>query len=125
MGGSEPEFTMFVATVIVSVLLAALLGFAAIRKLSHRDPVVREYAELGVPENRLNLLAGLLLAGAAGLILGLAVAPLGVAAAIGVLCYFIGAVVVHIRAHDAKHLPVPLTYAALAVAALVLRLASS
>nr|WP_169310430.1 DoxX family protein [Rhodococcus oryzae] len=82
---------MFVATVIVSVLLAALLGFAAIRKLSHRDPVVREYAELGVPENRLNLLAGLLLAGA----------------------------------HDAKHLPVPLAYAALAVAVLVLRLASS
>ncbi|MBP1162840.1 hypothetical protein ABIC28_000373 [Rhodococcus sp. PvR044] len=116
---------MFVATVIVTVLLAALLGYAAIRKLSNREAVVREYAELGVPENRLNSLAGVLLAGAAGLALGLALAPLGVAAAIGVICYFTVAVVVHILAHDPKHLPVPLTYAALAVAALVLRLASS
>ncbi|SEK86755.1 DoxX family protein [Rhodococcus maanshanensis] len=115
---------MFVATVIVTVLLAALLGFAAIRKLSHRDRVVREYAGLGVPENRLNPLAGILLAGAAGLIAGLAWAPLGIAAAIGLVCYFTAAVIVHIRAHDAKHLPTPLTYAALAVAALVLRLAS-
>ncbi|MFG1782102.1 DoxX family protein [Rhodococcus oryzae] len=79
-GGQDPEFTMFVATVIVTVLLAALLGYAAIRKLSHREAVVREYADLGVPENRLNSLAGVLLAGAAGLVLGLAWAPLAVAA---------------------------------------------
>ncbi|MFD4183986.1 DoxX family protein [Rhodococcus sp. NPDC058514] len=116
---------MFVATAIVSVLLAALLGFAAIRKLSHRDRVVQTYARVGVPEDRLNSLAAILLAGAAGLILGLIWAPLGIAAALGVICYFIGAVVFHIRSHDTKNLPVPLTYAAIAVAALLLRLASS
>ncbi|MFC7447744.1 DoxX family protein [Rhodococcus daqingensis] len=116
---------MFVATVVVSVLLAALLGFAAIRKLSHRDRVVQSYARVGVPENRLNTLAAILLAGAAGLILGLAWAPLGVAAATGVICYFAGAVAFHLRAHDAKNLPVPLAYAAVAVVALALRLASS
>jgi DoxX-like family len=105
---------------IVSALLAVLLAYAAVRKLSHREAVVRDYAELGVPEARLNALAGLLLAGAAGLLLGLVWAPIGIAAAAGVLCYFVGAVVVHVRAGDAKHLPTPLVYLTLAVAVLVL-----
>jgi hypothetical protein len=43
---------------------------------------------------------------------------------IGVICYFIGAVTFHLRAHDAKHLPTPLVYAALAALALALQLAA-
>ena len=38
---------MFVAAVVVSSLLAALLGFAAIRKFSHREDVVEGYARSG------------------------------------------------------------------------------
>lgn len=116
---------MFVATAIVSVLLAALLAFAAIRKLSHREPIVQTYLRVGVPEDRLNLLAIILLAGAAGLLLGLLWTPIGIAAAVGVICYFIVAIAFHIRAGDAKNLPTPITYAVLAVAALALRLATA
>lgn len=105
---------------IVSGLLAALLAFAAARKLGHREAVVREYAELGVPEARLNVLAWLLIAGAAGLLLGLVWPPIGIAAGFGVLAYFIGAVVVHVRAGDLRHLAPPLTLAALAVVVLIL-----
>lgn len=113
---------MFVAAAIVSVLLATLLALSATRKLTHREPVVETYLRVGVPEDKLNYLAIVLLAGAAGLILGLLWAPIGVAAAIGVICYFIGAVVFHIRANDAKNLPTPLAFAAIAAVALALRL---
>ena len=115
---------MFVATVVVSALLAALLAFAAIRKLSHREDVVRTYVRVGVPEDKLDYLAVVLLAGAAGLILGLFWAPIGVAAAIGVVCYFLVAAAFHVRANDARNLPTPLTIEAIAVGALALRLAT-
>lgn len=115
---------MFAATVIVSLLLAALLALAAIRKLSHQERIVQSYVRVGVPEDKLNYLAIILLAGAAALLLGLRWAPIGVAAAIGLICYFIGAVVFHIRANDVKNLPTPLMYAVIAAVALIVRLAT-
>jgi hypothetical protein len=71
---------MFAATVVLSALLALLMSYAAVRKLSHRPEVVATYTRVGVPEERLDLLAATLLAGAAGLLIGLVWAPLGVAA---------------------------------------------
>jgi hypothetical protein len=115
---------VFVAAVVVSVLSALVLTGSAGLKLSHRPQVVQTYSALGVPEDKLAYLAFLLLAGSAGLVVGLFWAPLGVAAAIGLVCYFLVAVVVHIRANDAKHLGVPLALAVLAAVALVLRLAT-
>jgi hypothetical protein len=109
-----------VVTAVVSSVLAALLAFTAVRKLSHQDTVVADYRRVGVPENRLNALAVVLLAGATGLIVGLWWTPAGVAAGIGLVCYFVLAVAAHIRARDTGNLPVPLVYLALAVTALVL-----
>jgi DoxX-like family len=115
---------MFVATVVVSALLAAALVWSAVRKLSHQDRVVRTYTRVGVPEDKLNYLAVILLAGAAGLLVGLLWAPIGVAAAIGLVAYFVLAVAAHLRADDARNLPTPLTLAAMAAAVLTLRLAT-
>lgn len=115
---------MFLATVIVSILLAALLVFAAIRKLSHREEVVRTYLRVGVPEDKLDYLATILLAGAGGLILGLFWAPIGVAAGVGVICYFLVAIAAHIRADDARNLPTPVAIAVIAGAALAVRIAT-
>ncbi len=106
---------------VLSVVLVAALVLAAIRKLSHREDVVRSYARVGVPEDKLNSLAVILLAGAAGLITGLFWEPMGVAAALGVVCYFVLAVAAHIRFHDEQHLPTPLVILLLAAAVLVLR----
>jgi xanthine/uracil/vitamin C permease (AzgA family) len=103
----------------VSVLLAAVLVFAALRKLSHRPAVVASYARVGVPEDRLDLLAWILLAGAAGLVAGLAWPPIGIAAGIGLVAYFALAVAAHVRAGDLRNLPVPLALELLAVASLV------
>jgi hypothetical protein len=114
---------MSVATAAVSALLAALLAFSAIRKLSHRPEVVEAYRRAGVPEDKLDYLAITLLAGAAGLVAGLLWAPLGLAAALALVVYFLVAMSFHLRAGDAEHLPTPLVMELLAAAVLVLRLA--
>ena len=44
------EDVMFVASVIVSSLLAAALVYTAARKLTHTPKVVADYARAGVPE---------------------------------------------------------------------------
>lgn len=115
---------MFVAAAVVSLLLAALLVFAAARKLGHREAVVQSYVKVGVPPDKLNYLAFILLIAAAGLMAGLLWAPLGAAAAAGLVCYFALAVIAHLRADDAKNLPTPVLMLALAIAALALWLAA-
>jgi hypothetical protein len=114
---------MAVATAIVSLLLAALLAFAAVRKLGHRPEVVATYTRVGVPEDRLNHLAAILLAGAAGLVMGLVWTPVGVAAAAGVVVYFVLAIAAHVRADDTEHLVPPLVIELLGVGALLLQVA--
>jgi hypothetical protein len=115
---------MFAASAVVSIVLAAALAYAAVMKLSHRPDVVQSYARVGVPEDRLNHLALILLTGAAGLVVGLLWAPLGIAAAIGVIAYFVLALAAHIRAADLANTPTPAAIELLAVGALALRLAS-
>lgn len=113
---------MFVLTVLVSVVLAAMLTFSALRKLSHQPEVVQTYVRVGVPAEKLDYLAAILLAGAAGLLVGLFWAPIGIAAAACLVVYFLLAVAAHVRAGDAGNLPTPLTIEVIALAALILRL---
>jgi uncharacterized membrane protein YbjE (DUF340 family) len=115
---------MVAATSAVSVVLAVILTATAIWKLSHREQVVQSYVRIGVPEDKLNYLALVLLAGAAGLLLGLQWAPIGVAAAIGLIVYFLVAAGIHVRANDVRNLPTPLAILTLAGATLALRLAT-
>lgn len=87
---------------IVLVIVAALLGIAAtgsaVQKL-RRDPmVVKTMHSVGVADRQIPILAALELAGAAGLLVGIWVPIIGVAAAVGLTLYFLGAVVAHIRA---------------------------
>jgi DoxX-like family len=110
-------------TVALTILLAALLAFSAVRKLSHAPQVVQSYARTGVPEDKLNLLAWILLAGAAGLLLGLPWRPLGIAAAAGVAIYFLVAIGFHVRYQDTAHVATPAVIELLAVAVLLSRLA--
>lgn len=114
---------MVVAAAVVSTLLAALLVVTAARKLGHRPAVVATYRRVGVPEERLNQLAMLLLAGAAGLIVGLWWEPVGIAAAAALVAYFLLAIGAHVRARDTATVPVPVLYLALSAAALTLHIA--
>ena len=114
---------MVTAKIILSILLAALLSVTAIRKLTHTPAVVASYRRAGVPENRLTLLALILLAGAAGLIAGLFWTPIGLAASIALVLYFTIAITFHLRAADARRTPTPALFGLLAAAIVVLHLA--
>jgi hypothetical protein len=111
---------MYVALVIVSILLAAAISSSAALKLTHRPKVVESYAKAGVPEAWLNGLAALLLAAAAGLIVGLWWSIAGMAAAAGLVAYFVLAIGFHIRAKDTAHMLTPAVLAAVAAAVLAL-----
>lgn len=113
---------MFTALVVVSVLLALGLAGSGRAKLVKEPAVTANMAKVGVPEHRLWPLATLEIAGAAGLLIGLVWSPLGVAAAVGVILYFVGALGAHARARDIGVAPA-LVFLLVAVAALVLHLA--
>jgi hypothetical protein len=111
---------MFIATAIVSSLLACGLLLSAQAKLAHQSAVMTTTASVGVPEGKVWLLACAEIAGAVGLIVGLWLWPLGVAAAVGVVLYFVGAVSAHLRKYDLKIAPA-FVLLLWGVAALVLR----
>ena len=65
-------------------------------------------------------------AAAAGLLIGLAWAPLGIAAAAGLVLLMIGAIVFHVRAKDPVEAMAPVVVlAVLSVVTLVLRITSA
>jgi DoxX-like family len=111
---------MYVALVVVSVLLAALITFSAALKLTHRPNVVESYRTAGVPETWLNGLAALLLAAAAGLVIGIWWPIAGIAAAAGLVAYFVLAVVFHIRSKDTAHMFTPAVLSVVAAAVVAL-----
>ncbi|MDE0802534.1 MAG: DoxX family protein [Acidimicrobiales bacterium] len=115
---------MFTATVIVTSGLALVALGSAIGKLTRQPMVVDMLTGLGVPTTWLPRLAAAELAGGVGLVVGLAVAWIGIAAAAGLTLYFVGAAATHIRAHDSAIAP-PALLAVVAIAALVLRIASA
>jgi hypothetical protein len=70
-------------------------------------------------------LAACELAGALGLLAGIAWPPIGLAAALGLIFYFVGAIIAHLRAGDAVGLGAPVYLFGLAVACLVTRFLSA
>jgi hypothetical protein len=114
---------MFIAYAILAVLLALALAGSAFGKLSKQPKPAETFAALGVPTSLVPFLAVCELAGAAGLVIGLWWAPLGVAAAAGVVAYFIGAVGAHLRVGDLKGAPPAAVILIVAAAALALRAA--
>jgi hypothetical protein len=76
---------MFVATMVLSVLLAFVFGAGAVGKLTRMKSQVGNAAKLKITWPRYRLIAAPEGAGAVGLLTGLAVWPLGVAAGIGLV----------------------------------------
>ena len=117
---------MFIALVIVTVLLALLAINSAVMKLRKNEQVVSVIGgTVGVPERYFPVLAALEIAGALGIVAGLWIEPLGIAAATGLTAYFIGAVIGHLRVGDTKGLGMPLPPLVLSVAVLVLRVVTA
>jgi hypothetical protein len=116
---------MFVAYAVIAILLAPALIMSAYTKLTRNERVVQTFTgQLGVPLGLYPFMAACEIAGAAGLIIGLWCGPLGIAAAVGLVLYFVGAIVTHLRKGDFKGVLSPLVILIIAVAALTLRAAS-
>ena len=116
---------MFTAYVVVTVLAAAANAAAATADVIRPTWLLGNMAKAGVPQSWLFPLAALKAAGAVGLLAGIGIPVLGVAAAIGLVLYFIGAVMTHLRVRWYSTIPYPAAFLLLAVGSLVLRIASS
>ncbi|MFJ9445802.1 DoxX family protein [Kitasatospora sp. NPDC101235] len=115
---------MSVAHTVVTVLGALMVGFSAYSVFAGAEYVVKPLADYGVPRAWWTWLGVAKAAGALGLLAGLVVPAVGYAAAVGVVLYFLGAVITVVRARAYAHVPFPLLYLAPAAASLVLGLAS-
>jgi hypothetical protein len=117
---------VFIALVVVTALLAVICLNSAAMKLRRNEQVLAViHGTVGVPERHLPVLAALEIAGAAGILLGLWLEPLGVLAAAGLVAYFVGAVGGHLRVRDTRNLVMPVPPLVLAVVVLVLRLVTA
>ncbi|MGW5879623.1 DoxX family protein [Nocardiopsis terrae] len=115
---------MFLAYAVVTAITILANAAIAVADLAKADFVLANSAEVGVPRTWLPYLAALKTAGAVGLLLGLLGAPaLGVAAAVGLVAFYTGAVIAHVRARVLHNLAFPGAYLALAAASLVLAVA--
>ena len=115
---------MLTAYIVVTAVAAAANAFIAAADFARARFVLNNSAAVGVPEPWLTPLGLLKAVGAAGLLLGLLGVPLlGPAAAAGLVLFFAGAIITHLRAGDRSiSLGFPAVYLLLAVAALVLGL---
>jgi len=117
---------VFTADVVVGIVLAAMLAGSAMADFVGYQQVAVLMARTGVPESWMTTLGALKAAGAVGLLTGIGVPLIGTAAAVGVVLFFIGAVATHVRAHlYGVWIVFPVVFLLMAVAALVLRLAST
>ncbi len=116
---------MLIGYVAVAVVAAALNIWAATLDFRRADSAVANATKVGVPLSWLVPLGVLKMAGAAGLLAGIAAPLLGVAAAIGLVLFFVCAVFAHLRVGWYSTLAFPLGFLLLAVSAAVLRLASA
>ena len=117
---------MITPYVVVTLLAIAATAFSGIAALVHWKQVPPGMAKAGVPESWLTTLGVLKTAGAIGLLLGLFGVPLiGTAAAIGLILFFVGAIITHMRARDySQQFGLAIGFLLLAVATLVLSLTS-
>lgn len=92
---------MHTAYLVVTIPAIVLNGFSGVSALVHFAPIIAPMQRAGVPVSWLTFPIGTLKTlGALGLIAGLWVPGIGVAAAAGLSIFFICAMYTHVLAHD-------------------------
>ena len=114
---------MLIAYIIVIAVLGPLLIASATGKLRRDKRQLTILDRVGVPATLVPWLAVCEIAGAAGLVLGIAWIPLGIAASIGIAAYFVGAIAAHIRINDPTGIAPAVSLLALGGAAFALAIA--
>jgi uncharacterized membrane protein YkgB len=91
---------VFVATVIFGALVSMLFMSAGLLKLTNQPQAREGRAKFGISEAGYKRIGALEVLGVAGVLLGLAVPALGVAAGIGLAIVAFGALRFHLRVQD-------------------------
>src|SRR5262249_5713997 len=113
---------MHIAYLLVTFLIAAMAAFSGVGKLRHDPKIVHIIHEVvRVPMNYFPHLAACEIAGAVGLIAGIWWRLPGIAAGVGLVLYFLGAIVAHLRVGDTKGIGAASFMLILSGAALILR----
>ncbi|WP_353612201.1 DoxX family protein [Mycobacterium sp. IS-1556] len=112
------------AYVVVTVVTASVNLAAAVADFARAQFVLDNAAAVHLSDRSIAPLGVLKAAGAAGLIVGLLGVPMiGLAAAVGLVLFFIGAVAFHVHYRVFGNIAYPAAFLALAVATLALDLA--
>ncbi|MAS54168.1 DoxX family protein [Nocardioides sp.] len=107
--------------IILSAAFAAFMLVSASGKLTKMEPVVANLSKVGVTSGMFPVLATIQVVGAIGLVVGIWVPAIGVAAAIGFVLYFAGACLYHVRADDTAGAAVPAGLAVFAAVVAIVR----
>lgn len=91
---------MFVTTVILAIALALLFLAAGIPKIASVPKARAQGEHVGIAPGPYRVVGALEALGAIGIVVGLWVSWLGVAAGIGLVLFMIGAVIAHVRIKD-------------------------
>ena len=114
---------MQIAYLTVAIVLAAMVLFSGVGKLRNDPHIVKVIHEtVGVPMKYFPALAVCEFAGAAGLVLGVWWPLLGIAAGVGLVIYFAGAIVSHLRVGDLRGIGPAAMLLTMSAAALCLRI---
>ncbi|WP_406230597.1 DoxX family protein [Nocardia sp. NBC_01009] len=115
---------MHIAYIVVTVLAAVAAAVAAAIDVVRPQWLLDNMQNYGIPGQVLGLLGVIKAIGALGLLVGLAIPPIGLAAAIGLVLYFLGAVVTIVRARWYSDIAYPLPWLLLAAGSLGLFVAA-
>jgi DoxX-like family len=114
---------MHIAYIAVTVLLAVYLVLSATADFARYHRVLTAMARARVPQSWLPTLGILKGAAGLGLLVGIALPAIGIAAAAGTILFFVGAIVTHLRARWYSF-GAPASFLILGVAALTLTVAA-
>lgn len=107
--------------VLVTVTTAIVTAAVAIPDFIPAGFVLANSAKVHVPRSWLPMLGTLKVAGALGLLVGVVgLRAVGIAAATGLVLFFVGAVIAHVRARVLYNIAFPGAYLALSAASLAL-----
>ena len=112
-----------IAYIVIAILMALMMCLSASGKFTLNAGAVHVIHEVaGVPMSLLPVLGALEVAGGLGLVAGIYRPKLGVAAGIGLVLYFVGAMLAHVRVGDWAGLSAPIVPLVMSIASLALGL---
>jgi hypothetical protein len=114
---------MFPTTVVLSIVLALVLAPLGVFKIINHPKASEAAERIGLSLSQSRTIGVLEVSGVAGLLIGLAWAPIGIASAIGFILLLLGATAAHFKIHDPVQVAAfPFFLTLLSAATLILRI---